>query len=113
MTIEVINGRIDGFIGKHTIYIGRANKSLPESPLHNPFSISKTLTRQQSIEKCKVYLAKELVKKGSVYQELLKIANRVTEGELIKLACWCKPEDCHGDFIKFLVEQIIIQKSKV
>jgi len=31
--MQVVNGKVDGFVGKDKIYIGRATKKLPRSPL--------------------------------------------------------------------------------
>ena len=109
--MEVINGKHDGFLGTNKIYIGRANRyfNLKESPLHNPFKVSKTVTRSEAIALYKKHLWNSIkaMRDGlpldRIMIELINIARAEkdfaeTNTELI-LVCYCKPLACHGDVI--------------
>lgn len=110
--ITVINGKKEGFLGKDKIYIGRKNESyhLNSSVLGNPFTIGKDGDRKEVVEKYRKWLWKEIQEKGEVYQELVKIGKQVKEGNEIKLVCWCKPLDCHGDVVKKCIEWMMKEK---
>lgn len=106
---RVINGKNSGFIGSSKIYIGRANKSylLKGSVLQNQFTIGRDGDREEVIAKYRKWLWNEVQKKEAVFQELVRIAERVKKGEAVQLACWCKPLKCHGDVVKACVEWMI------
>lgn len=70
----------------YDIYIGRGSK------WGNPFSIGKDGTREEVIEKYRVYLW-EQIKSGQVTKESLHELN----GSV--LGCFCKPKACHGDVL--------------
>ena len=100
MSLELINGKKDGFIGQNKIYIGRRNTTykLKESPLKNPFTTKQG--RGNAIDLYKQYLFAHVQEgKGPVYDELVRIAKLYKEGEEVVLACWCAPKPCHGDVI--------------
>jgi hypothetical protein len=82
------------------IYIGRFNKKYGSSVLSNPYKITEDQDRDTVVEKYRLWLWKELKKKGEVYNELLRIVKMVKKGEKVVLLCWCKPERCHGDIVK-------------
>jgi Domain of unknown function (DUF4326) len=68
---------------KDVVYIGRPSK------WGNPFIIGRDGTREQVIEKYKDWLNKT----DSLYSEALD------ELKDKKLACFCKPLACHGDYL--------------
>jgi len=106
MTIEIINGKTDGFIGEDKIYIGRKNSryGVEASPLANVFSIKSEKQRDSSIENYTGYLFQQYASgQGPVYEELMRLATLHKQGVYIKLACWCAPKACHGDVIKKIV----------
>lgn len=112
--LKVINGKTSGFIGKDKLYIGRANGSyLAESPLANPFIIGRDGDRALVIQKYRVWLWhnlkswKETGIVNPVVEELLRIRDRVLNGENLFLSCWCAPESCHGDIIIKAVHWLI------
>ena len=78
---------------KFDIYIGRANrfKKLPKSKWHNPFVENKHGTRSEVITKYKHHLLQS--------DNLL---NALPELHNMRLGCWCKPKDCHGDVLEEL-----------
>ncbi len=108
--MEILNGKQSGFIGIDKIYIGRENKhyNLPCSPLANPFNIGKKFTRETSLYNYKHWLLNSYKNKTSPsYKELIKLLNLYKENPNIKLVCWCKPLDCHGDVIKQVLDWMI------
>jgi len=107
--ISVINGKVEGFLGRGKIYIGRGNISyaLGGSVLQNKFTIGKDGKRADVISKYRKWLWAEFNKREDVYRELVRIAEKVKAGEKVQLACWCKPLDCHGDVIKKCIEWMI------
>lgn len=108
--LKVINGKKDGFIGEHKIYIGRRSQYHPGSILQNKFKIGVDGTRAQVVTKYRRWLWDEFNKKGAVYKELMAISKRVANNEYLELVCWCKPKDCHGDIIKRCVIWVIENK---
>lgn len=70
----------------YDIYIGRGSK------WGNPFGIGEHGTREDVIEKYRLYLW-EQIKKGNITKEDLHELN----GSV--LGCFCKPQACHGDVL--------------
>ncbi len=83
------------------IYIGRP------SLLGNPYAIGKDGTREQTIERYRVWLWQQIKLRGEVYRELQRLAAKAKAGDLV-LICWCKqpdrPRGCHGDVVKRAIE---------
>ena len=112
--IKVVNGKKVGFIGKDKIYIGRANYSyhLKGSILANPYQIGKHGNRQEVITKYRQWLWKNIQEKLSnkynrVWDELVKIGQKVLNGESVELVCYCSPWECHGDVIVSCIQWMI------
>lgn len=113
--MEVINGKIDGFIGEDVIYIGRYNSSynLEASPLANRYRIEQYKDLNIVLKKYKEWIFSVYIcKQGPAYEELIRLISLYREGKNIKLACWCKPNRCHGDIIKQVVEFIVNNEGK-
>lgn len=108
ITVEVINTHhLKG--KKEGEYIGRG------SPLGNPYShqegttaLYKVATREEAIEKYRIWLHEQIEKHNfKVIEELDRLTYKaISEGSL-KLRCYCKPLDCHGDVIKEYLEGAI------
>lgn len=64
---------------------------LPESKWHNPFSI-KNYNRDIILHKYREYVLNNPELMASLHELKGKI-----------LACWCKPEPCHGDILASLL----------
>jgi hypothetical protein len=117
--LQVINGKIDGFVGETKIYIGRSNQTyqLRSSPLQNPFRIGRDGNREQVINKYQKWLHKQ-VKIGlaghsnSAFNKLVQIAKLVKMGKSVQLTCWCKPKLCHGDVIKRYIDWLNKEDKK-
>ena len=72
----------------YDIYIGRPSK------WGNPFTIGKDGTREEVIEKYKVYISN----KPDLRASLDELKGKV-------LGCWCKPKPCHGDVLAELCNE--------
>ncbi|MGE0128920.1 MAG: DUF4326 domain-containing protein [Blastocatellales bacterium] len=79
------------------VYIGRP------SLLGNPYRIGKDGSRVEAIAKYRAWLWRQIRQQGSVYNELLRLAEIARNSDLY-LICWCKQADrevgCHGDILK-------------
>ena len=85
---------------KH-VYIGRwdpYHPSVPESIWRNPFKVGVDGTRQQVIERYRVYITTKIRDNPSTYN-LDTLRDKV-------LGCWCSPEPCHGDVLIDLLSSI-------
>lgn len=89
----------------HDIYIGRG------SPLGNSYSHMdntkaehKVATREEAIEKYSEWLERARMNNPLINNYLDKIADLAKDNEVC-LVCFCKPQACHGDVIKKLIEQ--------
>ena len=86
-----------------TVYIGRGR------PLGNPFQITPGgMTRQEVIAKYKLWLVNKIAERDkTVCDELNLIANLSLDGFPVQLECFCAPCDCHGHFIKAMVDNVV------
>ena len=70
---------------RYDVYIGRG------SPFGNPFRIGKDGTRDEVIKKYREWFYKRLTDPW--------FSDKVHSLKGKVLACWCKPDVCHGDII--------------
>jgi hypothetical protein len=102
--MQVVNGKVDGFVGKDKIYIGRATKKLPCSPLANQYVIGFDGDRDRVIELYRRWLWYQVNigehNPNGALKELLTIARLVKTGKPVILTCYCAPLACHGDVIR-------------
>jgi hypothetical protein len=91
--MRVINGKVEGF--SKGVYVGRTMPGLKGSPLANPFKIGRDGSREQVIQRYRLWLW-EQIKGGNaeVIAELKRIAL-----EQADVVCWCSPLPCHGDVV--------------
>jgi hypothetical protein len=62
----------------------------------NPFPITKSFTREQSIEQFRNYFRARLASDPAFKKAVLALAG-------LTLGCWCKPKACHGDvYVEYL-----------
>ena len=109
--IKVVNKRtLTSEIGYTDIYIGRP------SALGNPYPMSGEHTRKVVCELYHQYLWKQMQiawrepdGQNSVWNELERIALLVKSGVNVRLICFCKPSDCHGDSIVKAVNWLITE----
>lgn len=84
------------------------------SPLGNPFSWLpgteqkfRVADRAQAIQKYSQYLEFARMNDPVVAECVNRLCEKALRGETINLACFCKPQECHGDVIKNLIEDRI------
>ena len=85
---------------KNNVYIARAGvifidkERFPKeaSIFCNPFKIGKDGTRDEVIQKYKIYITKKIKKSIEFKNQLILLKGK-------KLGCWCHPEPCHGDIL--------------
>ena len=93
-------------LDEDNVYIGRRGvvfingKRFPEkdSPFANPFKVGRDGIRSEVIEKYETYI-KDKMKKKKVKKALIALKGK-------KLGCWCKPEDCHGDVLLKIINDL-------
>ena len=98
--IEVVNIKV--YKGPY-IYIGRP------SVLGNPFRLVKSEPRGSTLKKHMQYL-RDCWAEGPnnpVRAELVRLARLVKNGQDVILGCYCKPNPCHGDNLKYVIETLI------
>lgn len=86
---KVYNKRTDKNIPADAVYIGRPSK------WGNPFKVGKDGTREEVIEKYRIWLLN--ISDLSIYIKELKGKD---------LVCWCKPLPCHGDVLLELANKV-------
>jgi len=101
MEIEVVNRKTHTSYGKHAHYeyVGRP------TILSNNFRIGIDGNRQQIIEKYRDWLLDAYKSDPDVQIEISKLLEIASLKKLV-LMCWCKPNDCHADVIKELLEKL-------
>lgn len=94
-------------------YVGRENKTfgVKESPLANPFPLTRESDRDDVIEEYRVWLNQKLYPENRLNParteiERLKAMYKKT-GEL-NLVCWCFPRRCHAEIIR----DVILEETK-
>jgi hypothetical protein len=74
------------------------------SPLGNPFKIGPDGDRAAVCEKYADWLKAKLQDKNSSERlELIRLYYLYKEHGRLDLFCYCAPEQCHADFIKFVL----------
>ena len=114
--VEVVNIRNVGGFGrlKGDVYIGRRTSEFPESVWANPFPIGNAIvndvperfTRDSCIQRYIKYLSTgEVVDVNGKIWDARKARDHFPELQQAKrLGCWCKPNPCHGDFLKKMID---------
>lgn len=83
-----------------SVYIGRP------SALGNPFKIGDGVTRQESLERYRIYLNDRIKKRDeNIIKELNRIYEIALSGVDVYLVCHCKPKPCHGDYLKHILDR--------
>ena len=93
-------------------YIGRKCGDWKGSVLGNPFPLGLDKNRDEVIRKYKMWLWEQFQMEGNpVRLEVLRLMNRVLNGEIVVLGCWCHPLQCHCDVVKSLIWYLIDLES--
>ena len=113
--IYVYNSKIEDHTSNpNNFYIGRG------SVLGNPFthdgkksSLAKLSfkTREEAINAYKLYF-KAMYENDNEFKSIVDISyEKYKNGEDVYLQCFCKPLECHGDFIKSEIEKRLIKEK--
>ena len=78
------------------------------SPLANPFSEG---SRRKKIDQFKRYALEQMRDRNSKFYQAVQILRDWSDKGEVVIQCVCKPMECHGDFILFLVEHFYEQFS--
>lgn len=89
--IEIVNKRWGGCSGKGFVYIGRG------SEFGNPFRIGEDGNREEVIEKYREWFLKRVTEDPAFRRKVWEL-----EGK--KLVCFCAPARCHGEILKWWIE---------
>jgi hypothetical protein len=96
---EWMNDMNNEYIGRRgIIFINKERFPKRDNVFANPFKISKTISREEVIDKYKQYIEQRLENEPLLVKELLKLKNKT-------LGCWCAPEQCHGHVLLELIEK--------
>jgi len=63
--------------------------------------------RDRVIAAYRADLEADWAKKGPMYRDIVKLAERVVKGEQIAGRCWCEPKPCHGEIIIEKVKALV------
>ena len=107
-TIKVVN--VNSFDERKVD--GEVINIMRPSILGNTFNMSSEDEREISVRKYYHYLREEFKKKEEVYQELIKIVEKLKSGKDVYLVCYCAPMLCHGDVIANAVMGIIEHEQR-
>ena len=94
-------------------YIGRENKTygVRESPLANPFPLTRESERDGVIEQYQDWLKDNLYPESrlrspssvSIRNEIERLKKIYEETGELNLVCWCFPKRCHGEVIRDVI----------
>ena len=106
----------------YTDYIGRWHPDgFEQSPLANPHRVGEpckvcskpgkpvTHERGTTLTLYEAWLRNQW-KQGAdnpARQELMRLAQRVADGEDVVLGCWCHPRACHGEILTNVIQTLI------
>lgn len=92
--------------GEERVYIGRACRDYPGSPLGNPWRVEPG-NRGGTLGRYRTWLRQELKDPESPARaEVIRLGKRAHAGADLVLLCWCAPARCHGDIVAEAVERL-------
>lgn len=96
---EWINDENNVYIGrKHIVFIDGKRFPDEQSIWANPFKIKKDGNRKNIMVQYERYIREKIDKGEITKHQLMELKNKT-------LGCWCKPEECHGDILKKIVNE--------
>lgn len=112
--IKVVNKRT--FVGEHGNFIGRG------SPLGNDWSHKEgtkakyvVATVEEAIQEYEKDLRKKIAEEDqAICSELNRLYKYYKKNKELNLICYCKwkgDEPCHGDIIKNILEEVLLNQS--
>ena len=116
-TTEVVNVRVTNIRPKYknlkdwcedpaNVYIGRGGIVFIDGQRYppvwskwaNPFKVGQDdMPREEAIKRYKLFIENKFG--TQLKEELQKLKGK-------NLGCWCKPEPCHGDILKSMIEEL-------
>jgi len=108
--IKVVNVKIER--PTNLSYVGRYNSYFGRSVLGNPFKIGQHGSREEVIEKYKIWLNEQYKNNQLVKKAILELVQKVQNGENVILGCWCAPQACHAHVIKQKIVEIVQEQDK-
>ena len=122
MAIIVYNKTVEDYsMLPNNYYIGRGSilgNPYTHKPLHGTMAIYHTRSREEAIERYGGYFDLMYGRDKDFTAVIDEIYEKYKRGEDVYLACYCKPEPCHGDIIvqklqkRLLREKIREEKMK-
>lgn len=102
------------------VYVGRAMRGRPGSPLGNPYKLNNEADRLQVIKDYRKWLWAQMQDgNGSVMTELRRLHKMAKSGQsqCLLLLCWCRGIDqqspaCHADVIEAALQWMDREKGK-
>jgi len=87
--------------GAHFVYIGREGYGHKASPLANSFHVGADGTREEVIDKYRMWLQEQMESKTPARREIVRLGRmHFHEMRDVVLLCYCKPLACHGDVVR-------------
>ena len=77
------------------------------SLLGNPYPMQGKDDRDRVCDLYEMWLRDHWRNKTEIGQELIRLVELVLAGNDLILVCCCKPLRCHGDFIKYAIEEVV------
>lgn len=90
----------------YTVYINDRRFPEDSSSFANTYKIDKDGTRDEVIQKYKIWVREKLKNDISLQKELISMKGK-------NLGCWCYPEPCHGNILLELIDEYCAKKSKI
>lgn len=88
------------YIGRRGIvFVDKERYPKQDSPFCNPFKVGKDGTREEVIEKYRLYIKKRLKREPELKEQFAALKGK-------RLGCWCHPEACHGDVLLKMLEEL-------
>lgn len=96
---EWISDENNEYIGRGgVLFIGKERYPKYSSVFANPYKIGKDGSREEVINKYKIYISNKLNKDNLLVNKLISLKGKT-------LGCWCHPEYCHGNVLLELIDE--------
>ncbi len=93
-----------------SFYLGRDMPGRIGSPLGNPFKIKNESERAEAYEKYGKWLDRQMESDTPARQAIYTIATFAWT-ERVLLLCWCAPKLCHCDYVKQVIDKLMLEKT--
>lgn len=100
-SVRVVSKRKDGVCAQSHEYVMDGDRKNPV--FGNPVALAdhgNVQARARVIEQYRREVFEpDVLRGGIIFEEMIKLAKEVEKGTHLALACWCKPDPCHLDFV--------------